>query len=413
MPRYPRLLPFILGFGLVLTLSSTAFATSGTPTWTLSTVSALDPNTAASSPDLAFDHYGTASLSWTATSTMAGTNFVRHSQFTPLGFWSHREIANGPGVGLRTAITFDRAERPTLAWVNDNGTVFGQFNYGANQSVAASGANVARPVVALTTDLTGSLRGMFNNAAVGSTSSIGYSNPNFNSAAMMSLSGVSVVLDSQMVVDDRGLRHVASRAALSAGGQGVVLASESPGGLWSSATFTTADFVDGIDIGVDPADGRLAIAYTTYTGTTSRLQYTKFNNGSLATTTIQTSNSNRFEDISLAFDASDSRPAIAYEMRTPSTQELWYTFLNQALSWQSASVDTSIVMDSPIGLPRAPSLAFDDFGTSWPAIAYVNQGVPNEVLTVAFDPPAPEPAAAGLLIVTLLADRPRRPRQTR
>lgn len=413
MPRYPRLLRIALGFGLVLALSSRAHATSGTPTWTLSAVSALDANTAASSPDLAFDHYGSASLSWTATSTMGGANFVRHSQFTPLGFWSHREIASGPGVGLRTAITFDRAERPTLAWVNDNGAVFGQFNYGANQSIAGTGANIARPVVALTTDLTGSLRGMFNNAAVGSTSSIGYTNPNFNSSAMMSLAGVSLVLDSQMVVDDRGLRHVASRAALSAGGQGVVLASESPGGLWSSTTFTTADFVDGIDIGVDPSDGRLAIAYTTYTGTTSRLQYTKFNGGTLATTTIQTSNSNRFEDISLAFDASDTRPAIAYEMRTPSTQELWYTFLNPALSWQSAAVDTSIVMDSPIGLPRAPSLAFDDYGTSWPAIAYVNQGVPNEVLTVAFDPPAPEPATAGLLVVFMLAARPRCNRRRR
>lgn len=413
MPRYPRLPRIALGFGLVLALTTGAFATSGTPTWTLSTVSALDTNIASSSPDLAFDHYGSASLSWTATPTMGGNNVVRHSQFTPLGFWSHRDIATGPGVGQRTAITFDRAERPTLAWVNNDGTVFGQFNYGANQSIAGSGANVSRPVVALTTDLTGALRGMFNNAAVGATSSIGYTNPNFNSSAMMSLSGVSLVLDSQMVVDDRGLRHVASRAALSAGGQGVVLASESPGGLWSSATFTTADFVDGIDIGVDPSDGRLAIAYTTYTGTTSRLQYTKFNGGTLATTTIQTSNSNRFEDISLAFDASDTRPAIAYEMRTPATQELWYAFLNPALSWQSGSVDTSIIMDSPIGLPRAPSLAFDDYGTSWPAIAYVNQNGVNEALTVAFDPPAPEPATAGLLIVAMLAVRSRRPTRSR
>ncbi|MEK6642814.1 MAG: hypothetical protein AABZ08_02815 [Planctomycetota bacterium] len=393
---------------LTISFSTHSHATNGTPSWTFSTVSTIDPGYVASSPDLAFDHYGSASLSWAAVSTAAGNNSVRHSQFSPLGLWNHRELANGPGLGLRTSISFDRSERPSIAWVNDNGSVSGQFNYGINQTITASGANNARPIVSLCTDLAGTLRGMYSGAAPGAVSSIGYAGSTFNTSSLMNLSGVTAVLDSQMIVDNRGLRHVASRAALSVGGQGVVLASESPGGFWSSGTFTTADSIDGIDIAVDPSDGRLAIAYTTYTAGTSRLQYSKFNGASVATTTIQTSGVDRYEDMSLAFDGFDSRPAIAYERRTPSTQELWYTFLNASSSWQSAPVDTTIVMDAPSGLPRAPSLAFDDYGTTWPAIAYANQDVPNEVLTVAFDPPAPEPAFAGLFGMALAARRPRR-----
>ena len=167
-------------FFIPLSYSGQVLATSGTPTWTFSNVSAIDPGYVTSSPDLAFDHYGAASLTWSSVSTSAGNNSVRHSQFSPFGLWNHRELAIGPGLGVRTSISFDRAERPSIAWVNDNGSVSGQYNYGSNQSIAASGANNSRPIVTLCTDLAGSLRGMYSGAAPGAVSSIEYTGSTFS-----------------------------------------------------------------------------------------------------------------------------------------------------------------------------------------------------------------------------------------
>jgi len=375
-----------------------ARATDGTPAWTFSLVSTVDANTYVSSPVMAFDHYGTPSVAWSAVSLIGGTNVTKHSQLTGLGLWNHRDIASGAGVGLRSAIAFDRAERPSLAWVNSSTAAQGQFNYGGVQSVAASGANTANPIITLGYDLAGNLRGMFQGSTPGNFLSIGYSSGNFNSSNLLTFSGVTSVLDASMTTDHRGLRHIAARSVLSSGQQALSLASEPPGGgAWVSTHFVTASSVDGADIAVDPTDGRLVTAYTTFdSGTnTSKLIYTKFNGAITQTTEIATSTSTRYFDLSLAFDLSDGRPAIAYERLTGGAQQLVYSWLNASQVWQTSTVDTTILHAAPGGAPRRPSLAFDDYGTSWPAISYVDS---DGSLRVAFDPPVPEPATAVLLL---------------
>ena len=132
--------------------------------------------------------------------------------------------------------------------------------------------------------------------------------------------------------------------------------------------------------------------------------------GSIATTEILSFNTFRYQDVSLEFDRSDGRPAIAFERRVNSTsaQELWYAYLNASSVWQTSLIDSTISLDAPDGnMPRGPSLAFDDYGTSWPAVAYVDS---NGALNVAFDPPAPEPSclAAGTLVAVLSIRRRRR-----
>lgn len=396
---------FIAPLGFCLACPFVVLATSGTPTWSLSLVSTVDPNSYASAPDLAFDHYGTPSISWSAASNIGGPNSVRHSQLLGLGIWSNREMFSASGAGVRTAISFDRSERPAVAWINDNGAVQGQFNYGSNQSVSPAGAMTLPPVLSMYYDLTGTLRGMYSTSTAGVFSSIGFSGSSFTSGALTTISGVSNVYDAKMAVDGRGLRQLAARTALSAGGQALSLASEPPSGgsAWPSSNFVVADAVDGVDVELDPADGRLAIAYTTYTaGTnTSRLFYSKFNGGSVATTPVLSSTSERYQDVSLAFDRADGRPAIAYERKVTATsaQELWYAFLNASSAWQTSLVDATISVDLANAMPRGPSLAFDDYGTSWPAIAYVDA---NGSLNVAFDPPAPEPGTVVLVSVFLI-----------
>jgi len=392
-----------------------AFATSGTPTWTFSLVGTADPNTYVSTPDLAFDHYGTPSVSWSLVSTNGGANSVRHSQRMGLGIWNNREIFSGTGAGVRTANAFDRAERPAVAWINDSGVVQGQFNYGSIQTIAALGANVLAPTLSLHYDLAGSLRGMYGTSSAGAFSSIGYSAPNFNTGALTTLPGVTTVYDAKMVVDNRGLRQLAARAGLSAGGQALSLASEPAGGggTWPSTNFVTADAIDGVDVDVDPTDGGVAVAYTTFTSATntSRLFYTKFIGGLVATTQILTTTTERYYDLSLDFDRSDGRPAIAYERKVNATsaQELWYAFLNASSVWQPGLVDATISSELANGMVRAPSLAFDDYGTSWPAIAYTDA---DGSLRVAFDPPTPEPATVILLGLGFILGRRRGGRAT-
>ncbi len=118
---------------------------------------------------------GTPSVSWSQVWTSSGTNSVRHSQLLGMGLWSHREVASGLGVGLMTSLSFDRAERPTIAWLDDNGSVSAEFNGGGAQQVAVSGAGVIHPVLSLSHDLVGDLRGMYGESTPGGFSDIGYS----------------------------------------------------------------------------------------------------------------------------------------------------------------------------------------------------------------------------------------------
>lgn len=395
----------------ILAPAASALAINGTPTWFESEVGLPLATSYISTPVLAFDHYGTAAVSWSSVSQAGGAHSVRYSQFQGFGQWNTRELANGPGLGLRTSLSFDRSERPSVAWVSGDGSASASFNLGAAQQLTATGANTSEPVVSLSHDLAGGLRGMYARTTTGNLFDIGYSGGAFTNGTMMTLSGVTNILDAAMLADDRGLRQLAARVNLTAGNQGLVLASEpSGGGSWSSVTHVTADNVTGVDLAMDPTDGRMAVAYTTRNNTSglSKLFYAKFNGFSMQTTELASSASFRYEDVSLAFDFSDGLPALAYERKNTGSgaEELMFAYRDVAL-WQlpATPVDGTIAMDAPGNKPRRPSLAFDDFGTSWPAIAYADS---DGALNVAFDPPAPEPATLGLLMAVLVVAGRRR-----
>jgi len=402
---------FTIVGALSLLLPSAALAIDGAPTWLQSQVHAAQTNAYASTPSLAFDHYGTPALSWSMVSTVGGTNTVYYSQLSGLGFWAHSELAAGATIGLRTSLAFDRAERPAVAWVNLDNTVKGRFNLGSVQQIAAN-ANADKPVVSLDYDLEGSLRGVYAATTPPSAgfSSIGYSGGSFSSGPLFNVPGAGTILDAAIATDYRGLRYVIAREEIGGGTSGgVLLASESPGGSWASTRLLTAREVSGVDIAVDPTDGRLALAYTTFDESPdqSKLYYAKFNGISLQTTQVLASSADRFRDLSLAFDLADGRPAIAFEREVaqPSSNQLQLAYLNASSQWLTSVVDASISITAPGYMPRGPSLAFDDYGTSWPAIAYVDS---DESLRVAFDPPAPEPGTAVMLALVISLARSRR-----
>jgi len=374
-----------------------SLAIDGTPTWLQSPVGTASGNATISSPSLAFDHHGTPAVSWSQFAGSQGDS-VNRSERSALGLWATNPISSG--VARQTALSFDRAERPTMVWIDGAATVKAQFDDGTLQTIPSSNPNVMNPALSITHDLAGNLRGVFAGASPGDLFSIDGSGGTFSSASIGSIPGVTAVSDLRLTTDDRGLGNLIVRADLSAGGQGVILASEpSFGGNWPSAVLATADAVNGIGIATDPTDGGIALTYTTFNNTnnTSKLLFARFNGASFDTTVVLSSTSAVFRDVSLAFDLSDGLPAIAFEQETfaPAAEELMFAFQNAALTWQTSLVDDTISISNSQNTLRGPSLAFDDFSTSFPAIAYVDAG---ETLTVAFDPPGvPEPGTFCLL----------------
>lgn len=389
----------------MLSLVHPAGAVDGTPTWFYSSVAAPPANMFVSSPSLAFDHYGVPSVSWSVTRDTGVGNTVYRSNTSGLGFWTHHTVEAATGAGIMTSLSFDRSERPTVAWVNGDGVVKTLFNNTTLQTIAASGANVNRPALSISHDLTGTLRGVYSTQTAGGMMGFNGANGSHTTGSLGTIPGVSHLFDLRLTTDHTGRRHAVAGARLTSGTGAVIVASEPiGGGSWTSSVLATADDIKGVAIATSPTDGKIALAYTTLDSATntSRLMYTKSTGTMLITTQVQSSTTAVFEDIDLAFDRSDGRPAIAYEQKvaSPFAQQIQFAYLNASSAWQTSLIDATASLDNAMGLPRRPSLAFDDYGTSWPAVAYIDA---DGSLMVAFDPPgaAPEPTALALLLMSL------------
>ena len=396
---------------------SEALAIDGTPTWQFSQVAPPTPGDTISSPSLAYNHFGTPSVSWS--SGALGINTVYRSELSGLGIWARRQIATGTAIGLQTSLSFDNAERPTVTWVDGNGSVNAEFNDDGNPMLVASTARTISPILSISHDLAGNLRGMFTGNVTGSLSDISWTGTTYASSAITTSPNMGDLMDTRFTTDHSGLRHVIARAEVMAGTEGVFIASEpSFGGDWPSVTLATSDLVNGVGIATDPADGKVAIAYTTLdqTSNTSRLFYAKFNGVSLETTEVLSSTTLVFHDLDLAFDLSDGLPAIAFEQKVTasSAEQLMFAYLDAVSQWQTSLVDDAIRMENTSGGVRRPSLAFDDFGTSFPAIAYIDDAGGEEALVLAIDPPAvPEPGVLGMVLMGVGAAFRRRHRRRR
>ncbi len=141
-------------------------------------------------------------------------------------------------------------------------------------------------------------------------------------------------------------------------------------------------------LAVDPDNGYPAIAY--FDDDVDNLRYASWNGTSWDLTTIDsTGDVGRYP--SLAFDPADGNPAISYHDLTNGDLKLaWFN----GTSWQTQPVDTVGTVGT------YTSLAFNDYGTGFPAIAYVDSA---NTLYFIEDPPAvPEPAAILLALIAAI-----------
>lgn len=396
-------------FWLLLFAASSAHGIDGSLVWRPSVVAPAAPDAFVAAPSLAFDHFGVPSVAWAAVSSVGGNSTVYRSELLGLGLWAHRPVATGFGLGTATSLSFDRAERPFVAWMTSGNEVHADFNNGQVVGLVAADAGDPAHGLSISHDLAGNLRGVFCGEAVGSLKSVDFDDIGFSSLSLTTVSGVQDIVDVQLATDHVGLRHVIARAELPGGLEGVVIASEpSFPASWPVATLASADSVGGVSVATNPANGRVGIAYTTTSSGTSQLVYAELNNFALETTVLLESSMSAYEDVSLAYDLSDGRPAVAFEESVfAGGESLSLAYVDSAQQWQTSLIDDSILLDAP-GAMLKPSLAFDDYGTSYPAVAYIDD---DGSLTVAFDPPAvPEPASFVplLLAAAMIRKRGRR-----
>ncbi len=388
-----------------------AKAVGGTPSWSIVTVHEVGPGYFPGAPCLAFDHYGVPGVSWARVPIGSGATTVQYSRPTALGMWVHHTVASGDGVGLRTALAFDRAERPVVAWTSSGGSLSARYNFASTQMVAGD-IDSYHPNISIYFDPAGELQGVFTKASA-AFHGMTYDGPDFETTPLFQPAAGGSIDDCDMVTDHQGYRHVIARESFIGDDDNVLLASESAAGAWFYDRSIKADAIRGVDIAVNPLTDGVGYAYSIFDSDTaeSKLCYSEFNGISIDTTEIFSSIDMSFEDLSLAFDPVDGRPAIAYERFSvaPYANAVRLAYLDESLTWQDSLIDDTVSLTAPFNMMRKPSLAFDDYGTSWPAVAYVDE---DNSLNIAFDPPgaAPEPATAVLLLVSLAVwQRRRRP----
>jgi hypothetical protein len=160
-------------------------------------------------------------------------------------------------------------------------------------------------------------------------------------------------------------------------------------------------------LAVNPVTGHPAVAYSS----AAQIRYVEWDGKKWDCTNLYSPWGNPTLYPSLAFDPADGHPAIAFYEGTTGgmtldweAQMLRFAWFNGE-TWQMQTVDYA----GDVGL--CPSLAFNEYGNGWPAIAYFDI---NGNLWYIEDPPVvPEPATLALLAAgaaSVLAGRRRKTR---
>ncbi len=393
MKRFVVIAMLAIGF-----ITSSVRAIDGTPVWFPSVVTNALPMRTISTPTLAFDHYGGAAVSWSRIDSLSQNNTVHYSEQSPLGLWSHRTVSTGSAIGTATSVSFDRAERPSVGWLSLSGNFNIDINHGATTQLISSNAMGDEGLLVFNHDLAGQLQGAYAGANERSVYGINTSTQTITSNLLFDLANVDKIQDLDITIDHAGRRHAIVTARLLDFSEAVFVASEpSFGGAWATAMLDSGDAFGGASIAVNPQDGSLAVAYSKVDDNgLASLVYQDFSGPAPVMTDILSGNDREFGDIDLEFDPGDGRPSIALEESiSGGNDQLLFAYNTGGTSWATSLVDDSIMIDTSNGEAR-PSLAYDDFGSTYPAIAYIDD---DGALIVSFDPPIPEPATAMMLVM--------------
>ncbi len=357
---------------------------------------------------LAFDHYGVPSV--VTITTTGAVSFAR--QVDGVG-WKNRTIG---GVNAKHAsLAFDRRELPGISFGADNGlnysyfsTTTGTFLTNLVDNTAVTGRQWTLGT-AVAFDLYGrpAMAATRNDGNFGDLFYISDTNRDgvLSSADLLE----SVTTDPESfpsLTFDRQNRPIIAPRYLSQGIFGDL-------DVWMKDPFTgwglsvvstnaeegTPDAVTG-SIAIDPTDGLPAVAWThVISANNSQLWYGKWNQlQSQWDLTLVTNNpTSEMGSESLAFDPGDGRPAISYGDKTGNVNFAWFN----GTSWM-----TQVVTNTSTAFAPRTSLAFNEYGHGFPAIAYItNSGAGTGQLRFVVDPPiaVPEPSTFVLIPLAIVA----------
>jgi len=350
---------------------------------------------------LAYDHHGNPGIAFFD----VVDNDLNYARRVPGFGWHYQTIDSVGNVGEYPSLAFDRYERPAISYYDcgSGNLKFVHFDgaaWGTPQTVDADGevgydTSLAfdaqgRPGIAYYDDTNTRLKFVYD------------TNGDFR------LDDETPVVVSQefeegetpsLVFDPLGRAMIAH---LDSTNDDLRFSVNEPGIGWIT---TTVDSVHGTgesqSIAIDPDTGYPAIAYNDYMN--HDLRYAEWDGNRWVCITVDAGDPWTGSFPSLAFDTADGNPAIAY--LNTSDEDLMLAW-HDGIGWNTQTVDFA----GDVGI--APSLAFNDYGTGYPAIAYFEEMGAADNIYFIEDPPSvvPEPASLALLLVaglTLLLFRRR------
>jgi hypothetical protein len=397
---------------LSLTCNRVALAISITPVWKSpeSLATSVSYDNQRGDRFLAYDHYGVPSV---VSITSGGTvNFSRQLDGVN---WVTGNF--GGSSAKHASLAFDRRELPGVTYGDSSGLHYVYFssatssfqnNLVDNTSVSLRqwtlGTGIAfdlygRPAVAATVN-DGSSGDLY---AVRDTNQDGV----LSSADTLELVTTNPDQFPSLVFDQQNRPVIASRNSPVS----IDVAIKDPFLPWatkllsSNANPGSPDTVIG-SIAIDPTDGMPGVTWTNLT-IGPDLRYAKWNQleNQWDSTIVVSTSSTQYGNTSLAYDPSDGRPAISYSDSSGNVKFAWFN----GSAWT-----TQTVLSTGTAFAPRTSLAFNQYGHGFPAIAYItNTGSGTGDLKFVVDPTngVPEPAAVvlfGVGVVLLSASRRQR-----
>ncbi|MEX0611586.1 MAG: PEP-CTERM sorting domain-containing protein [Pirellulales bacterium] len=336
---------------------------------------------------LAYDHHGNPGIVFYDDAA----HDLRYAQRVPGGGWVHSTIDTGGDVGWYPSLAYDRYERPAISYFDRTNLrlKYARFDGSAwqTESVEIFGG-FAGIYTSLAFDLLGRPAIAYHDAT---NTSLKYVQDIDGDFSLLGETPVTVVNEfsegrfASLVFDPLNRPMIAHQDGTSFH---LRFSVQEPGIGWVTATIdSTGSTGWHPSIAIDPDTGFPAIAY--FDDTNDQLRYAAWDGNAWNPTSLYSGSVGLYT--SLAFDPADGNPAIAHSDLPNGDLKL---------AWHDGSIWQTQPVDQVGSVGYTPSLAFNDYGSGFPSIAYFDA---NGTVFFIDDPPAavPEPASAMLLAIGL------------